>query len=475
MADILLISPPLRDYSQKRRVPLRSSQLEVIPPLGLLYNASSLKDAGFKVNVIDMEVDKLGFNSLDALIRKTHPRIIGVNCTTPIFSIVQQITRIIKRIDSSIFTLLGGHHPTILPGSVLKEQSIDFLIRGEGEFAIIELMEAIISSPQKFTDIRGLSYKNNGHPIHNPDRPVIEDLNEIPFPDRTMLPYRKYFSAAAKENPCTSMITSRGCPYKCIFCSNIFPRPRFRSAQNIVDEIELILDQLHLHDIEFLDSTFNLKKQLVLDVCHEIIQRKLDFSFRCVCRVDLIDKEILQWLKAAGCYLITYGVESGSDRVLKILQKGFSVSKVEHTFKITKEVGLETHGLFMVGTPGETRQEIKDTIDFSKKLDPTYAQFFITVPLPGAKLFDMALENKWLKEKEFYDIIERNYSDILKKDVPPMKFPSLTQKEISHFHKRASQQFFLRFRYILKFLAKIMKEPRRFINNIFLVVKYLLV
>jgi len=470
MIDILLISPPLSDYSQKKRVPLRNTHLQVIPPLGLLYNASSLKEAGFKVKIIDMEVEKLGFDTFDYFIRKSQPKLVGINCTTPVYSTIQQMTRIIKRINPSIFMLIGGPHPTLLPESALNEASIDFLIRGEGEIAVVELMEAILSSTQKLNNIRGLSYKENGRQIHNPDRPVIEDLNQLPFPERTMLPYRKYFSAAAKENPCTSMITSRGCPYNCMFCSNIFRRPRFRSPQNIADEIELILNRLHLHDIEFLDATFNLKKRQVLDICNEIIKRKLDFSWRCICRVDLIDKEILQRLKAAGCYLITYGVESGSDRVLKILQKGFTVSKVEQTFKITKETGFETHGLFMVGTPGETRQEIKETIEFSKKLDPNYAQFFITTPLPGSKLFAMALENKWMPE-----VTEKNYYDILELEKPLMKFPTLTQKEISHFQKRAVQQFFFRFKFILKSLTKFVREPFRFIKNIFLIVKYFLI
>ncbi len=469
MIDILLISPPLSNYSERRKVPFKMPHLQIIPPLGLLYNASSLIDAGFKVKVIDMDVEKLGLDAIEPIIQKFQPPIIGISCTSPLYPIIQQITRIIKGVNSNIFTLLGGPHPTILPESVLNETSIDFLIRGEGELTVVEMMEANLHSTEKLSNIRGLSFKKDERQIHNPDRPLIKNLNTIPFPDRSMLPYRKYFAASAKENPCTSLITSRGCPYKCIFCSNIFNYPRFRSPQNIVDEIELILDRLQLKDIEFLDSTFNLKKQLVLEVCKEIRKRRLDFSWRCICRVDLIDREILQHLKAAGCYLVTYGVESGSDRVLKILQKGFTVSKVKQAFKMTKEIGLETHGLFMVGVPGETQQEIKQTLTLSKKLGPDYAQFFITTPIPGSKLFDLALKNGWLNE-----IKNLNYYELLGVQKPVMKIPNLTQKEILQFHKRAIQQFFFRFRYILKFLAKIMKEPRRFIKNIYLTLKYLM-
>jgi len=469
MIDILLISPPFSDYSKKKGIPLRMPHLQIIPPLGLLYIASSLKEAGFRVKVIDMEVDKIGLSSLNHFIRKLHPPMIGIGCTSPLYPIVQQMTRIIKRKDPNIFVVVGGPHPTIDPHSVLKEPSIDFLIRGEGEITLSELMEATIDSTKKLADIKGLSYKKDGHQIHNIDRPLIKDLDTLSFPDRRMLPYKKYFAASAKRNPCTSIITSRGCPYRCIFCSNIYHKPRFRSPQNVVDEIEMIIDQLHIRDIEFLDSTFNLKKQLVLDICNEIIKRKLDFFWRCICRVDLIDREILRHLKSAGCYLITYGVESGSDRILKILKKGISTSQVKYAFKITKEIGVETHGLFMVGIPGETQQEIKETINFSKKLKPDYAQFFITTPLPGSKLLELAIKNKWIN-----DIKEIDYYDFLGVQKPLMKFPSLTQNEINNLHKRAIQHFFFRFRYILMFLAKIMREPRRFIKNIFLTIKYLI-
>ncbi|MHA1267684.1 MAG: B12-binding domain-containing radical SAM protein [Candidatus Helarchaeota archaeon] len=442
--------------------------LQIIPPLGILYLASSLKEAGFKVKIVDMEVEKLGLNTLEQILQKTYPTLVGISCTSPLFPIVQKISQTIKRLNPNIYTLIGGPHPTIDPHSVLKEQSIDFLIRGEGEYTIVELMETNLSI-EKTSTIRGLSYKKNGHQIHNPNRPLISNLDELPFPDRKMIPYKKYFAASAKQNPCTSLITSRGCPYRCIFCSNIFHQSRFRSAQNVVDEMELILNQLRIQDIEILDSTFNLKKQLILDICKEISKRKLDIYWRCICRVDLIDREILKYLKAAGCYLITYGVESGSDRILKILQKGFTISQVNDAFKITKKMGFETHGLFMVGVPGETQSEIKKTIKFSQKLDPDYAQFFITTPLPGSKLFEMALKNKWIPQPDKMD-----YYDFLGIQKPLMKFPNLSQKEIEKLHKRAIQHFFFRFRYILKFLAKFLKEPKRFIKNSILTLKYLI-
>ncbi|MDP2909512.1 MAG: radical SAM protein, partial [bacterium] len=288
--------------------------------------------------------------------------------------------------------------------------------------------------------------------IVNPQKELIQNLDELPFPARHLVPFQKYSSVLAKKFPVTTMFTSRGCPYRCLFCD----RPhlgkffRARSASNVVDEFEKCV-RMGIKEIFIYDDTFGVDRQRVLDICQGIIKRKIDISWDIRTRVNTVDEEILIALKNAGCQRIHYGVEAGTQRILNILRKGITLEMAEKAFRLTKKAGIQTAGYFIIGSPSETEEEILATINFAKKLNPDFVHFTILTPYPATDLYRFGLETGVIKYdywKEFAQTPSLDFS-------PPVWEEIFSKDELNKLLKKAYRSFYFRPGYVLKRLREV--------------------
>jgi|GEM_PF-896489 len=391
---ILFINPPS---------PLGAPAL---PPLGLLYLASVAKADGNDVKIIDLDMDEPLFGDLEEIILDYSPDIVGLTGTTPQANNLIKIAKITKSISKTILVIAGGPHASALPERLLRESdgNIDIVVIGEGEITLSEIIKGY-----ELKNIDGICYFGNGNIIRNKPRMPLEDLDSIPFPDRGLLNINKYPGLyPVKETPSVHMIASRGCPFKCKFCSEkvVFGRKyRKRSPLNVLGEIKYLINTYGIKEIAFYDDIFTIDKKWVLEFCRYIKENRLKFSWKILSRVNTVDKELLSNLKSAGCWLIYYGFESGSQKILDSIGKGTTVEQNINVARLTRQVGIKIYGFFMLGNPGETRETALETIKHAKKIKPDWFQFSITRPDPGSELYaqyQKEIESQNVPWEEYY-------------------------------------------------------------------------
>ena len=326
---------------------------------------------------------------------------------------------------------------------------------GEGEETIVELTDYLNKNNQNIDDIKGIVYRdsNNGKLKTTEKRPLIKDLDSIPFPARHLVPFTDY---GATQDQTGGIITSRGCVYNCNYCSSSLimgKKFRSRSPNNVVDEIEELIDKYHINDIGFMDDTFMLNKSRASEIADEIKARDLDISFVASSRVDRVDKDLLENLKSSGLKTIYYGVESGSQRILDLMKKGITIKNVEDAVKVAKDVNLDVLTSFILGYPGETEADMNKTIDFSTKLDSDYCQYSILTPFPGTPIYDDLIK------KDLIDNDEWNKYTVLK---PILKYSEigLSKKMVERKLSTAYLKFYTRPKYLLKhrYMIKVMLQ-----------------
>lgn len=448
---VLLINPSIKNMITTNLPKFAEEERGYYPPLGLLYIASyAEKHTDHEIAVLDMMVEELGFDELKKEIEKRKPTVVGITATT--FTLLDTITaaRAVKSVDESIKVVFGGPHAHIYPEETIRMREVDFLVFGEGELAFTELLQKI-NDYDKLKKVKGLVFEYKKRVINTGFQGFIEDLDSLPFPARHLTPYKKYFSLIAKYNPITTMMTSRGCPHRCLFChrphmGKIF---RARSAENVVEEIEDCVS-MDIREILIYDDTFNVDRQRVLDICKLIKERGIDICFDIRARVDRIDKAMLQALKEAGCARIHYGIESANQRILDILRKDITVEQAERAIKMTKHIGIETLAYFMIGNPTETKKEILNTIEFAKKLESDYCHFAITTPWPATPLYEQALQ------KGVFNNFWRSFASNPTKDfIPQLWEENLNRKELVELLEQAYKSFYTRPSYIFKRMLKV--------------------
>jgi anaerobic magnesium-protoporphyrin IX monomethyl ester cyclase len=346
----------------------------------------------------------------------------------------------IKDWKTSAIIVLGGPHVSALPDQVLNYYpQVDYVVRGEGERTIVELAKTL-SKNQKIDHVLGISYRGKDGKIHhNNDRPFIEDLNSIPFPaweHFNLDSYEPYEDVPENLNKLRKapLISTRGCPYHCAFCYSAFwgRRYRFRSPENVVEELRMLQDKYKVRYIRFFDDSFTVRTDRVIEICRLIRENKLDLTWRCESRVDNLNREMLAEMAKAGCHLVEFGVESGSPTILQNIKKGITVNQIEAAFKKAREAGIQTKAFIMVGSPGETRDTIKETLHLLERIQPDMVTVFKAMVLPNSEFYyDMLnagkiTESIWLDEKvdlpyytmewpeakldEFYNVIFHEYS-----------------------------------------------------------------
>ncbi len=371
----------------------------VNPPLGLLYIASVLKANNHNVYIKDYNIEKPDYPVLFSFIREKEIKAAGISIVTPK---VYNSIDIVNKIRSSfpeLVIIAGGPHATLMPEQLLQENSaFDYIVQGEGEFRMNDLINSIEKNIP-VNEIDGLAYKSNGKIINNLPKNFIEDLNTILPPARELIDisiYSKYMKTL--YSPATSMMTSRGCPYQCIYCSKPVTGKRFRSIspENVIKEITHLVNEYKIREIVFYDDSFTFDKERAMKICDLIIQNRIKIKWHCETRVNLVSKELLEKMKQAGCYMIAYGIESGSERMLKKLKKGVSPEQIRTAVKLTNEAGIKVLGYFMFGIPEETEADIKETLDFSKDLNLDYVQYSIATAYPGTELYEIAKQQNKL-------------------------------------------------------------------------------
>lgn len=415
----------------------------VYPPLGIMFLASVVRDMNHEVRIFDGNVQQADLKQTLDYIKEFNPNIIGITAATPNIANAFKLASEVKKINENIKIILGGPHPTVAPKNCLDNKFIDFILIGEGESTIKELIGCMESNGD-FSKINGIGFLKEGKAVITPKRELIKDINALLMPAYDLIPIEKYWCPQITEFPFTSMITSRGCPYQCIFCGvqAIFGHEyRFMSPENIIAQIEILQEKYGIKTIIFKDSEFALRKNRIEKFCDLIIEKGIKVKWLCNGRINNMTKELLMKMKNAGCFSITYGVESGSDRILTVLKKNISLEQARKTIYLTKEAGIEAVANFIIGNPTETKEDIETTINFAIELDTDYATFSNMVPFPGTEIYDMALKNKWVHSVDI---------ETYKNDSVVMNATELDTKELKKYLKKAYLRFYIRPKFIFK-------------------------
>jgi anaerobic magnesium-protoporphyrin IX monomethyl ester cyclase len=444
---ILLIYPP--DFNMIRtNVPaFVDEETGLYPPLGLMYIAGHLQHStDYNIEMLDTQVDKMTYGDIKKAIEDKDPDVVGIQAMT--FTLLDAIetARCVKKIKPQAHVCLGGPHVNIYPQESISFPEVDSLVLGEGEYIFTDLVRALADKKDLRT-VSGIVYKRKGEIINTGKRPFIEDLDKLSFPARKLLPIQKYYSALAKKNPITTMMTSRGCPFRCIFCD----RPhlgklfRARSAQNVVGEMEDCVG-MGIRELFLYDDTFSINRKRVVDICETIIKKGLKINWDIRARVDTLDKDLIGRLKDAGCCRMHLGIEAGNARILKILNKDIDLKQAETVFSLARKAGIATLGYFMIGNPTETRQEILETIQFARNINADYAHIAVATPFPATKLYLMGLEQGIFKE-DYWKSFAKNPTPEFR---PKLWEENLKEQELIDLLRDAYRSFYMRPQYLFR-------------------------
>ena len=428
---ILLIQPPART---------RQREDVVVPPLGLAYLASSAEKDGHRVRILDAFALGMSWGEFESEVRKEKADLIGMGGMTPTIDNTLRAARVCRAHTRTL--VVGGPHVSVQPQEFFREcPEADFGIMGEGEAAFPELVKSLEKGEDPW-GVPGLV----GPEKENPPGTFIDPLDSIPFPARHLLPNQAYRYALWPGKKITTLITSRGCPHHCIFCDkSIFgSRWRARSARNVLDEIERIVQDFKIRSIILYDDLFTVNKGRVLEICQGILERGLRVEWKCEGRVDRVDEEMLRWMKKAGCSLIAYGVESGNQEGLDYLRKKTTLSQIRRAFKLTHKAGIRPMGYFILGIPVETFEAGLKTIDFAKELKPEYAQFSILSPYKGTALYEEAVTRGWYREVDANNPFDKDQKR------PVILSENWTEEGLREILKEAHRRFYFRGGYILE-------------------------
>lgn len=428
---VLLINP-------KVNLPI---EVRTSPPLGLAYLGAVSEERGDEARILDMEVEE---TPLTQVLGEERPDLIGITANTIQIKAAWQVAQEIKaEIDLPI--ALGGPHPTVLPEESAQRPEVDIVVRGEGEVTWVDLCQKL-EAGASFEEVEGISYRQNGKVVHNPDRPVIADVDRLPFPAHHLFQMERYTNLQPTldtiEGKSFPILTSRGCPYRCTYCSQILPRVwRMRSPENVVAEWRWLVKDLGAKEIGVLDDSFNIDRMRVLAICDLLISEGLNHVPWIMIngiRANLVDEELLGRMREAGCIRTAFGVESGNQEILDtVIDKRLTLDQIRAAFKAAQSVGMETIGFFIIGLPGETEETIEETICFACELDPLVANFSMATPFPGTEMRETVLEKGRLLAQDWDD-----YAFF--EDKPTFEMDGLPAEVVERKWREAYRRFYLR-------------------------------
>ncbi|MBW1793472.1 MAG: cobalamin-dependent protein [Deltaproteobacteria bacterium] len=452
---VLLINPP---YTTEDRYGKDLGKFGPLnEPLGLAYLAAKLEQGGHVVSILDAPALDLTSKEICKLIEKEAYDLIGVTMLTPMYIRSVEVVKSIKKGFPEIKIVVGGPHPTILPKETLIEnKEIDFVVIGEGEVIFLNLVNAIEEGGDT-DDISGIAFLKDDAVVVNPPPPMITDIDDLPIPARHLLPMDAYHMTRSrtKSEHAFTVSVARGCPFNCAFCCRIFGRKvRHHSVERIIKEICILVEDYGAREINLEADTLTVNKHFLNCLCDGIIREGLQkkISWTCESRVDTVNEDMLKKMKEAGCWQISYGVETGSRRLLEVIHKDITLKQIEKTFAATKRIGISIRAFFMLGIPTETRQESLKTISFAKKLDARWSQFTLFTPFPGTELYDLAVKERGLKSQNWTDYkTHGGWTEGGLAYVPKGR----SVEEMKKLQKRAYRSVYLRPKVIMRFLRDI--------------------
>lgn len=447
---ILLVYPPVRDEVASFLPHLEDKEgVGYKPPLGILYIAAYLKEkTNHDVKVLDCNVLRYSYEDVLREVESYRPDIVGVTAWTDLWFSVNNVLRLVKEKHPKIFLVAGGPHVSCFPEETLKYSSADAVIVGDGEYPMSVLAECVEKNVRP-NGIPGIHFKEHG--VHAEKYYIEKHLDSLPLPQRTMLPYKRYTALLGKGGLVTTMITSRGCPYRCTFCKLNFQKTLCRSAQNVLSEIEEIV-KLGIKEIEIYDDTFTWSHERVVEICKGIIDRKLDIRWAVRDRVSNANEDTLKWMKKAGCTRIHYGIESGSASILKSLKKNITLEQAANSVSLAKKEGFEVLTFFMLGLPGETEEDMQKTIDFSLKLAPDYCEYSIIRPYPCTEMYSKALSDDTIPE-DFWEKFA--VAPVNNFQIPYFVNKNFDLAYLIKIRDRAIKRFYFRLKYMIREFRKI--------------------
>lgn len=450
--DILLIIP-----QQPAAADILSGASGATPPLGVGYIASYLEDNSFSVKILDNSVERLNEIEFQTYIKRVNPVYVGFSVCTSSYNNAVYMANIVKKINQDIKVIMGGVHPSALPGEVLKNKSVDIVVKGEGEETTLHLLRAL-NKNEDLSQINGLVFKAAGKLIETPDRELIASLDSLPFPAYHLLSMNKYSLPVQRrltDKPCGAVVTSRGCVYKCFFCSHnsIFKgKIRFRAIKDVIDEIKHLVTNYKVGELLIWDDSFLLDKNRVLDFCRIIKEEKIDITWSCSSRVSQISDDLAKELYSAGCRLVLFGAESGSQLILDSINKNTILANTIEAVSACRRNKILSFCSFILGTPQESEETIGETLEFAKRLNPDFAIFCIFAPLPGSVFFDRFISTGQLDlNKLNWD----NYINLLSSAPPVISVCKVSERRLVLLQKKCFRSFYFRPKYIIQRLKNI--------------------
>ena len=446
---VVLIHPPLRNVISGATPEYVDKNRGNTPPMGLLYVQASVERSRHESIFLDANIEGWDHEETARQALSYNPDLVGLQAMTFTLPDAYLVAKAIKRLNEDVKVLIGGPHPTIYPEETAGLEAVDFAFAGEGEDGFVAFLDTY-HNPQARSTVPGIACKHDGEVSYTPSAGLISNLDSIPYPARKSSKYTRYSSVLAKRNPITIMITSRGCPFKCVFCNRMDRKYRCHSEQYVLGEIEEII-QLGVKEIFIHDDTFTINRKRVIGICRGIIERELDIIWEARTRVDCIDEEMLSLMRRAGCHRLSFGVESGSERVLKSMKKGITLEQVEKVFEWCRKEGITILADFMIGNLDEEHEDIQKSIDLVKRIDPNYVQYSICSPYPDTPLYKIGLESGLFSNDIWLEFSRNPLQDFKS----PMWTQHFTEAELIKITANAYKAFYMRPSFIIKQLLKI--------------------
>lgn len=413
-----------------------------VQPLGLMYIASSLrKRFNHEIKLLDMKVHFMSDDDALKEIKKFSPDVVGIRSLTVEATAVHRLLRRIKENHPSCKIIIGGPYTAGSSKRILDDSNVDFVVIGEGEETMCELI-AEVEKGNRFPEISGISYVRDGAVVFTPTRSPIQYLDSIPFPAWDLIDMESYFKLPGWNfhiSKHMAVFTSRGCPFKCAYCHNIFGKTtRLRSPENVLEEIDILYNQYEIRELKIIDDIFNVNKSRVHKICDMIVGKgyDLDICFPNGLRGDIMDKTTLQKLKAAGTFEITYAVETASPRLQKLIKKNINLPKLKQVIADTVEMGIFTKGFFMMGFPSETREEIHATAEYALSSRLHRMNMFVVNPFEGTEIADIAAEMNINIDHEKLDFVSGF-------KISPVQLSEMPVQEIKDLQVKTLYKFFL--------------------------------
>lgn len=417
----------------------------ITPPLGLGYLSGYLKKHGVNTVIIDGLKENLNSKQLIQRILDIKPAVAAITCLTAFYKETVSLSLELK--ENKITTIIGGPHPTFLPYRTLVESQADYVICGEGEIPLLDL----VRNNFRNDNVQGVysldNLKNEHHAVMKAK--IVENLDDLPFPDWEQMNPHDYpkapHGAVIRGFPVGVIVSSRGCPYECTFCAApkfCDRKIRFRTPENVVEEIEYLIKNFKIKEVHFEDDNLTFNADHVENICRLLIEKKIRINWACPngIRADKINPEIIQLMKDSGCYYFAYGIESANAQILKNIKKKESIESIENAIEMADRAGISTQGFFIFGLPGETRETIEENINFALKSKLSRAQFIILDVLPGSELWD-TLQGEFIPNWE-----KESYRE------PEWLPEGMTKEQLLAAQTRAFKEFYLRPKIFLKLL-----------------------